>query len=357
MDKGKQFVAADHAGISGRKMECLFGQDRVIRRNGVFGTLLRVAVTLAIAMLLGCGSSSETPPMLEVAPSDWMKPISDQTPISRLSIPGTHDSGTYTQDQTAVAGFVKTQMWSFYDQLNILGIRFLDIRCRLIGNGFTIHHERVFLGLTFQDVIDQCRSFLLTHPNETILMDVGHEWQDEGSTLSFHQVFLNYYNANKYLDEAHTRELWHLGTTIPTLGQVRGKIVLMRSFDLDPGAAAIGIDIATGGGNSAFSSKQFSTNPDQTVYVESLWTPDVDAWTNAFDVKWDAIQKNVWRAKGDASPDHLYMTWTSATMSTPIVHWHTPLDFAQNINWRLKTFPANSGSMGIVIMDYPGDEA
>lgn len=188
-------------------------------------------------------------------------------------------------------------------------------------------------------------------------MDVGREYTAADSTLSFHQVFLNYYNANKYLDEAHTRELWYLGTTIPTLGQARGKIVLMRSFPLDSGTAKIGIDIDTGGGNSAYSWKQFSDNPDQTVYVESLWTPDIDAWTNAFDVKWDAIQKNIWRAKSDASPDHLYMTWTSATMYSFPWHMHTPLDFAQNINWRLKTFPPGSGKMGIVIMDYPGDEA
>lgn len=355
MDTGKQLVAVDHAGLSGRQMQWLPGLGCVIRRNEGFGSLLKVAVTAVLLMLLGCGSSgdSDTQFQLGAQPSDWMKAISDQTPISCLSIPGTHDSGTYTQDQTVGLGYVKTQMWSIYDQLNILGIRFLDIRCRLIGNGFAIHHDRVFLGLSFQDIIDQCRSFLLTHPNETILMAVGHEYIDEGSTLSFHQVFLNYYNANKYLDEAHTQELWYLGTTIPTMGQARGKIVLMRSFDLDPGAAPIGICIATGGGNSAYSWYQFSTNPDQTVYAESLWTPDAPIGTNAYDIKWDAIQQNIWRAKSDGSPNHLYMTWTSATM----VPWHTPLDFAQNINWRLKTFPANSGKMGIVIMDYPGDEA
>jgi len=354
MDKRKQVVAADHAGISGRKMECLFGQDRVIRRNGASGTLLRVAVTIAVVMLLGCGSSSDTPSQLGAQPSDWMKAISDYASISRLSIPGTHDSGTYTQDQTAGAGYVKTQMWSIYDQLNILGIRFLDIRCRLIGNGFAIHHGVVFLGLSFQDIIDQCRSFLLTHPNETILMDVGHEYEDQDSTLSFHQVFLNYVNANKYLDDAHTRELWHLGTTIPTLGQVRGKIVLMRSFDLDRGAAAIGIAGAPGQ-NSPFHSYTFSTNPDQTAYVEDLWTPNDTSLfaVYAIDMKWTAIRDNIWRAKSDSSPDHLYMTWTSATLFP----YHTPLDFAQHINWQLKGFPPGSGPMGIVIMDFPGDEA
>jgi 1-phosphatidylinositol phosphodiesterase len=360
MDRGELLVAADLTGRRAGQAQDLSGQKRLIRRNGTSSALLRLAVTVAFMLLLGCGSSSEETTLTlggGVATSDWMKPIPDQTPISLLSIPGTHDSGTYTQDQTAGAGFVKTQMWSISDQLSKLGIRFLDIRCRLIGNGFAIHHDLVFLGLSFQDIIDQCRSFLLAHPSETILMAVGHEYIDEGSTLSFHQVFLNYYNANKYLDDAHTRELWYLGTTIPTLGQSRGKIVLMRSFDLDSGTAEIGMHTVTDGGNSAYSYKRFSTNPDQTVYVESLWTPDVDAWTNAFDVKWKAIEDNIGRAKGDASPDHLYMTWTSATMSIPIVHWHTPLDFAQHINGRLKTFPPNSGKMGIVIMDYPGDEA
>ena len=348
MGRGKPIAAADFTRRPAGQVEDLSGQKRLIRRNGASGTLLRVAVTIAVVMLLGCGSSSDTPSQLGAQPSDWMKAISDYASISGLSIPGTHDSGTYTQDQTAGAGYVKTQMWSIYDQLNILGIRFLDIRCRLIGNGFAIHHGSVYLGLDFQEVINQCRSFLSAHPNETILMDVGHEYEDQNSTLSFHQVFLNYYNSNRYLDG---RDLWYTGTTIPTLGQVRGKIVLMRSFDLDPGTDAIGINIATGGGNSAYSWNQFSTNPDQTVYVESLWTPDSSPG-DAYDVKWDAIQQNIWRAKSGASPDHLYMTWTSATMPG----WHTPLDFAQNINPRLKNFPAGSGPMGIVIMDFPGDD-
>jgi len=347
MGRGKPIAAADFTRRPAGQVEDLSGQKRLIRRNGASGTLLRVAVTIAVVMLLGCGSSSNTPSSVgDVPTSDWMKAISDYASISGLSIPGTHDTCTSSIPGWEYGGYVTTQNMGIDEQLEH-GIRFLDIRCRLIGNGFAIHHDKVYLGLDFQEVINQCRSFLSAHPNETILMDVGHEYEDQDSTLSFHQVFLNYYNSNRYLDG---RELWYLGTTIPTLGQVRGKIVLMRSFDLDPGATAIGISISTGGGNSAYSWSQFSTNPDQTVYVENLWTPDSPFWS-AYDVKWDAIQQNIWRAKSYGSPNHLYMTWTSATMFP----WHTPSDFAQNINPRLKNFPAG-GPMGIVIMDFPGDD-
>jgi 1-phosphatidylinositol phosphodiesterase len=352
MGRGKPIADADFTRRPAGQVEDLSGQKRLIRRSGASGTLLRVAVTIAVVMLLGCGSSSDTPSSVGdsgVPTSDWMKAISDYASISGLSIPGTHDTCTSSIPGWYYFGYVTTQNMGIDDQLQH-GIRFLDIRCRLIGNGFAIHHGSVYLGLDFQEVINQCRSFLSAHPNETILMDVGHEYEDQGSTLSFHQVFLNYYNSNRYLDG---RDLWYTGTTIPTLGQVRGKIVLLRSFDLDPGTDAIGINIATGGGNSAYSWNQFSTNPDQTVYVESLWTPDSSPG-DAYDVKWDAIQQNIWRAKSGASPDDLYMTWTSATMPG----WHTPLDFAKNINpgLNINNFPARSGPMGIVIMDFPGDD-
>lgn len=338
----------------------LSGQNRLIHRNGASGTLLRVAATVAFVMLLGCGSGGDQPsPALggaPASPSDWMATISDNTPVSLLGIPGTHDTGTYTQGDLAWGGWVKTQDRSIVDQLDH-GIRFLDIRGRLIGNGLAIHHGSVFLGLGFQDVIDACKQFLQAHPTETILLNLGHEYEDSDSTLSYHQVFLNYYNDNKYLDDTHTRELWYLGTTIPTLGQVRGKIVMMRAFALDHPGDALGIDVP-GGQNSAYYSYQFSTNPEQTLHIENLWQPD--NCDSRYSDKENAVGSNIKRKESDRSPDHLYMTFTSGTYPPQgLVLWcyGTPRDFANNINpWFLGVVSPKSGPKGIVIMDFPGDD-
>ena len=148
--------------------------------------LLRIAVTVTLMMLTGygCGGDSQSVSLgTETPAAAWMARISDQASISQFGIPGTHDTCTYTQYDSMAMGYVKTQSFSLPEQLN-KGIRFLDIRCRLIGNGFAIHHGPYFLDLSFQDVIDMCKKFLQEHPTETILMAVGHEESIFGDVVS-----------------------------------------------------------------------------------------------------------------------------------------------------------------------------
>jgi len=359
MGKENSIVANALALRSTGQMHGLTDQNRMIHRNGISGAFLRVAATAAFLMLVGCGYGSGggdtapvPPPLWNGAPvADWMANVPNNTPISLLGIPGTHDTGTYNQGSWAWGGWVKTQERSILDQLE-RGIRFLDIRGRLIGDTLAIHHGSVYLGLTFQDVIDVCRQFLQQHPTETILMNLGDEYEHD-STSTYHQVFLKYYNNNRYLDDTHTRELWELGTTIPTLGSVRGKIVLIRSFALDPPATALGIEVP-GGQNSAYYSHQFSANPEQTLYIENLWTPaDCD---NAYTDKANAIAANTGRKQFDRSQDHLYMTFTSGTGGSGWCY-KTPRNFADAINpWLVTALQPKLGPVGIVAMDFPGDD-
>ncbi len=322
---------------------------------GASGTFLRVAVTVAFLMLFGCSfsSDSDTTPVLGagVPASDWMANIPNNTPISLLGIPGTHDTATYNQGDLAWGGWVKTQDRSILDQLE-RGIRFLDIRGRLIGETLAIHHGSVYLDMTFQDVIDTCRQFLQQHPTETILLNLGDEYEHD-STFTYHQIFLKYYTANKYLDDTHTRELWDLGATIPTLGSVRGKIVLIRSFALDSPATGLGIEVG-GGQNNAYYTHQFSTNPEQTLHIENLWTPD--NCDTAYTDKANAIAANTGRKQFDRSPNNLYMTFTSATGGS-VWCYKTPRNFADNINpWLVTALQPKLGPVGIVAMDFPGDD-
>ena len=58
---------------------------------------------------------------------DWLSNIPDIWLISRLSIPGTHDSGTYNCRWNQFCDISKCQSWNIYNQLKA-GIRFLDVR-------------------------------------------------------------------------------------------------------------------------------------------------------------------------------------------------------------------------------------
>jgi 1-phosphatidylinositol phosphodiesterase len=311
-------------------------------------------LSVAVALLAACSSSSHAPStgLGSTAPgSDWMAKINDNAGIAQLGIPGTHDTCTYTQYATMAMGYVKTQDLSLVDQLN-KGIRFLDIRGRLFQNSLTIHHGPYFLGMGFQDVIDDCKKFLKEHRTETILMNLGPEY-DSDSQMTYQQVFNNYVNTNKYLDG--TTELWYLGTFLPKLGQARGKIILLRTFPLDPPSTALGIDFS-GGGNIPYYAHQFSTNPDQTLHIENLWSPSYCG--SAYDDKETAIGANINRKQGNDSPNHLYVTLTSATIADG---WQfcflTPRTFADHINpWFMTSVNPSKGPVGVVVMDFPGDD-
>jgi hypothetical protein len=144
--------------------------------------------------------------------SNWMSLVDGSKKLSELSIPGTHDSAARYGGPLFV-----TQSHSLREQLNS-GVRFLDIRCRHIEDVFAIHHDLVFEHLFFGDVKNICRAFLAEHRQETIIISVKEEYTADSNTQSFEATF------DKYVREDPA--LWYLENRIPTLNEVRGKIVL-----------------------------------------------------------------------------------------------------------------------------------
>ncbi|MBQ0865977.1 phosphatidylinositol-specific phospholipase C [Streptomyces smyrnaeus] len=157
-----------------------------------------------------------------VAPQDWMAPLAASTALRALTIPGSHDSGARFG-----GAWVECQDTSIADQL-AAGIRFLDVRCRAIDGVFAIHHGAFFQELMFGDVLIACRDFLAAHPGETVVMRVKQEY----STVSdeeFRAIF------DVYLDQKGWRSLFRLQDTLPTLGEARGKVVLLADNGGLPG--------------------------------------------------------------------------------------------------------------------------
>jgi 1-phosphatidylinositol phosphodiesterase len=171
---------------------------------------------------------------------NWMQSQTDATLLSEISIPGSHDSGALYEP---VAGTAKCQNLIITDQLNN-GIRFLDIRCRHIDNAFAIHHGSIYQHLNFDDVLNACFAFLAAHPTETILMSVKEEYDSSNVTRSFEATFMAYV--------AKKPGGWYLGSSIPALGSVRGKIVLLRRFSAS--AMPLGIPATDWADNASFSS-------------------------------------------------------------------------------------------------------
>ncbi len=99
------------------------------------------------------------------------------------------------------------------------GIRFLDIRCRHVGDKFLIYHGVIDQKMSFESVRDVCHEFLKTHPSECIVMSVKEESKPRKNTRSFADTF-----------EELTSEdgkLWHRSHQVPSLENVRSRIVLV----------------------------------------------------------------------------------------------------------------------------------
>lgn len=158
---------------------------------------------------------------------NWMQNIGDGTTLARMSMPGTHD--TMTLGGSSYGPSVQTQTMTLIEQL-YSGIRVIDIRLVHNNNAFDIYHGSVFLHTNFDDVLTIVSSFLAANPTETVLMRARQEssttgdYQGSGNTRSFDDTFTAYQNQYSPL-------LWTYTGNNPTLGSVRGQLVVLQDFD------------------------------------------------------------------------------------------------------------------------------
>ncbi|WKV73269.1 phosphatidylinositol-specific phospholipase C [Streptomyces sp. PCS3-D2] len=188
------------------------------------GTAMGRRTFLAGALALGTAAVRGVVPAAAAAlgTRDWMAGLGDSTALQRMTIPGTHDSGA-----TKGGLYVACQNTSIAQQLDS-GIRFLDIRCRVTGGSFAIHHAAFFQDLMFGDVLAACRTFLAAHPSETVLMRLKQEYSQE-SDATFRAVF------DDYLDHRGWRPLFLITGAPPALGQARGRVLLLADNGGLPG--------------------------------------------------------------------------------------------------------------------------
>lgn len=190
------------------------------RRGFLYGASALIALGAPLAAD-GTQAAAATLPHPRLAadavPLDgWMSFLPDTASLTSLSIPGTHDSlARYG------GAMVACQQYGVAEQLE-RGVRFLDVRCRAIDGVFTIHHGFVYQEINFGKVLQHCRDFLRQHPRETILMRLQQEYSS-ASADEFKRIF-----DAEYLSAAS--DILCIAETVPTLGQARGKVILLSGM-------------------------------------------------------------------------------------------------------------------------------
>jgi len=159
--------------------------------------------------------------------NSWMKELHNDWPLPVLSIPGTHNSPTC---YTALPS-VRCQAVGVTEQLQN-GVRFLDIRVSAEpeDDNLTLVHSAFPISLTgnkyLGDMCNEIYEFLEKNPSETIIMSLKREGTGKGTDEQMSKHF-----KKNYVDKK--RDFWWTEPKVPTLGQARGRIVIMRRHALD----------------------------------------------------------------------------------------------------------------------------
>lgn len=187
------------------------------------GPLDLTAVYVSSARHLTIYSSASLP--------TWMAELPDSVPLSALSIPGTHNSPTCY----VALPSVRCQSVGVRAQLDN-GVRFLDLRVSVSrdSDDLALVHSVFPISLTgtkwFADVlVGEMYTFLEENPRETILLSMKREGTGRGTDQHLSRHLFNRYCK----DEGENAGRWFTEPRIPTLGEARGKIVLIRRFHND----------------------------------------------------------------------------------------------------------------------------
>ncbi|MBO0432149.1 phosphatidylinositol-specific phospholipase C domain-containing protein [Enterococcus sp. DIV0660C] len=249
----------------------------------------------------------------------WMSDLKDNTRLSELSIPGTHDSASHGIKNSTGLGYAKTQSIDITRQLNN-GIRFLDARVCETNGSFAMHHGVYYLNSMFGDVLNSVTSFLRKNPGEVVYMRL----KQENSSVS-DQVFNQVLNE-KYLKNSCWKDFFYYGRSNPTLGETRGKIVILRNFL----GNSVGIPYPS----------QFD--------IQDYWDPADPA-----DKRWAIEQQLAKAAKSQGTDNIKYINYLSASN-----FFYQIKGFAEKMNPFTVNYIRNNQvkHVGIVAADYPGSE-
>lgn len=267
----------------------------------------------------------------------WMDKIPDNTLISSLTIPGTHDSGT----KKAGTGYATCQHFTIEEQL-YAGIRFFDIR---LNNNLELCHSSDGCEVYFDQVLTWMNDFLDKHPSELIIMRV----KEEHGSIS--EPLRNFFNAHPELVKYISRSEYLPGR----IGDNRKKIIMLRQFPLPEQNKEWGVDVTSGWPDDC--ADTLTTSKKENIYIEDRFYSTSEA-VHDTNEKQTLVKEAMEHASQNTSMFHLIFTsiamrvvtgpfdyaWGGNTCDNPMNPW-----LNSHLNSLKKSRPYHGG---IVIMDF-----
>ena len=287
----------------------------------------------------------------------WMQPLRPELSLAALSIPGTHNSPTCHRALPSV----RCQAVPPRAQL-ANGVRFFDVRVQPerpadpAHEGLILVHSAFPISLTgakyFRALVDETLAFLNAHRGETVVMSVKREGTGTSTDHDLAGILRRH-----YVSRASDR--WFTDARVPTLGDARGKIILLRRFGTPEGfEQGFGID-----GSAWADNTPNATCPSGHLCVQDFYEV---AETQNVGKKLLYAQEHLARAAGvppgggsEARP--LYVNFLSASNFWSMGLW--PEKIAAKINPGIVEYlcrihgaeEGGSGGTGIVVCDWVGN--
>lgn len=282
--------------------------------------------------------------------SDWMAGIDGEKPLSAITLPGAHDSCAWNSD---FGYFSQCQSSDTAMQL-MMGIRYLDIRISLdsrrealiMTHGVAVCREggrplgRV---LTLDQVLKDCYAFLEEHPGETVVFCV----KPEDDQAKCRELLLNSIGEKP--------ELWYLENRIPTLEEVRGRLVLASRFAENPEQMGLILQWRDMGDRYVQNDGEEIRDPfyagpvneASMLYVQDLYCYETEE-------KWNAVYYGFTKKAAEVNlENHIMLQFLSTKGSGALGH---PAKYADRLNARLLEQNMPAGSYGWVILDFARPE-
>lgn len=280
-----------------------------------------------------------------VETADWMAEISDEIPLSSISIPGTHDSCS----RFIFPGyFLQCQNEGITTQLEN-GYRYLDIRVgldegqdpkklKLIHAFGTCRNEKSWFSgtLYLESVLDEVYAFLEEHPTETVIVCVKPESEGDDQTEVWGLLEDVLSNNSK---------MWYMDNAIPHLGDVRGRCVLASRFE----EHQKGMNFYWKDQNNDYAVDiPYAVSMINTG--QRLWVQD--RYKYNMELKWDAFVDDLENCQADTDTFSINFLSTSGSGA-----WSHPARYAEILNQKFMEYELSEDTCyGILVFDY-SDEA
>ena len=322
------------------------GKGRIFRI--VCGIMIAIIVVILVVLFVSDDDMATSADIDMSVPysdtAEWMSYLQDDSYLSEITIPGTHDS---CAENVALGYVMRCQDTSISKQLEN-GYRYLDLRVamdetddgnkiKLVHNFIDCHNSGSLFSdnLYFEDVCGDIYKFLQKHTSETVIVNIKIE-DDDHSVSDIQKLLVDEILSNK--------DYWYYENEIPTLGEARGRIVLATRFK---DAAELGIT-----GLNMIWAEQDNTTPVDIPYELivngsfRLWVQD--RYKYSVEDKYEAVVDGLENCEADSNT--LFLNFVSTSGDGAIGH---PRGYAQALNELLMEYKLkDETSYGIIIVDF-----